>query len=505
MLFPTIDFAIFFAVVYAVSWALNPFPRLWKLAMLAASYLFYSWWDWRFVFLLGAVTVVAHLGGLGVHRMVGIRAKRLVMALSVTLLLGLLAWFKYYGFLAVNVDDLAHDLRSGNVLPLLAITLPVGISFFTFMAVSYVVDVMRGRVEPPSFGDLAVYLSFFPHLVAGPIVRGAELLPQIRRKRDPHKVDISRAAWLIAAGLFKKVVISSYVASAIVDPVFNSPRQHSALEILVAVYGYAVQIYADFSGYTDIAIGLALLLGFRFPLNFDAPYTASSLQDFWRRWHMTLSRWLRDYVYIGLGGNRDGRTRMYRNIMITMLLGGLWHGAAWTFVFWGALHGGGLVLERYLSERRTARHHDAMVALASVTARAGGETDVGAEPPAPPPAPPMPLDLPDSTARLWVSRLLVFHFVCLGWVFFRAPTIHDAFVVLNRLLFHRGGGVDIGIVLVIALMLASQFVSRDVVGRMQVAFTRWGLGVQVGALAVVLLLIDILGPTGIAPFIYFQF
>ena len=406
--------------------------------------------------------------------MAGIRAKRLVMALSVAMLLGLLAWFKYYGFLAVNVDDLAHDLRSGNVLPLLAITLPVGISFFNFMAVSYVVDVMRGRVEPPSFGDLAVYLSFFPHLVAGPIVRGAELLPQIRRKRDPHKVDISRAAWLIAAGLFKKVVISSYVASAIVDPVFNSPRQHSALEILVAVYGYAVQIYADFSGYTDIAIGCALLLGFRFPANFDAPYTARSLQDFWRRWHITLSRWLRDYLYIPLGGNTGSRWSMARNIMITMVLGGLWHGAAWTFVAWGTLHGAGQVAGHLRRQRRVAR---------------------GVE------------DEPASRWRVALARLATFHVVCLGWLLFRSDSLSTAGVLLRRLATAWGPAplVTPLVAVAIAGTIALQYVPPDAVARMQGEFSRQRVVVQGAILGVALLVITTLGPQGVAPFIYYRF
>ena len=215
---------------------------------------------------------------------------------------------------------------------MLVVTLPVGISFFTFMAISYVVDVYRGELEPPSLARFAVFLSFFPHLVAGPIVRASELLPQLERPRDPRAVDTSRAFYFILSGLFFKVVIANYLATHIVDEVFAAPNRHSSLEVLVGVYGYAVQIFADFFGYTNIAIGIALLLGFKFPQNFDSPYTAVSLQDFWRRWHMTLSRWLRDYLYIPLGGNRKGPLVTYRNLMLTMLLGGLWHGAAWTFV-----------------------------------------------------------------------------------------------------------------------------------------------------------------------------
>ena len=232
-------------------------------------------------------------------------------------------------------------------------------------------------------------------------MRGEELLPQIRRQRDPAGIDFGRAAWLVAAGLFKKVVISSYVDSAIVTPVFSAPHQHSALEILFAAYGFAVQIYADFSGYTDIAIGLAMFLGFRFPENFDAPYTARNLQDFWRRWHMTLSRWLRDYLYIPLGGSHGSRRTVARNIMITMVLGGLWHGAAWTFVAWGAIHGSGQVV----GHLRRARN-----AVAA-----------GLDP------------VPDGGLRVAVQRVVTFHIVCLGWIFFRADSFSTATTLIGRL------------------------------------------------------------------------
>ena len=233
--------------------------------------------------------------------------------------------------------------------------LPVGVSFFSFMAVAYIMDIQRGDTKPASWIDLFLYLSFFPHLVAGPIVRPNELIPQLDVRRDPRHVDVGGAAWLIFGGLFKKVVVSSFLASAIVDPVFGDPARHGAIETLFAIWGYAVVIYADFSGYTDIAIGVAKLLGFQFPQNFDRPYSARSLQDFWRQWHMTLSRWLRDYLYIPLGGSKKGELRTYLNIFVTMVLGGLWHGAAWTFVFWGALHGVGQVRRGVSPTRRSER------------------------------------------------------------------------------------------------------------------------------------------------------
>ncbi len=474
MLFPTIDFAIFFAVAFTVNWLLNPYPGPWKLSMLGFSYFFYAWWDWRFVFLLAATTLIAYVGGLAVHLLRGDGARRAAMIVSVAALLGLLGWFKYYGFLAVNLDNALRGLTNGNVLPLLQVTLPVAISFFTFMALSYVIDIYRRQLRPAAPLDVAVYLSFFPHLVAGPIVRGEELLPQIRRKRDPNSIDFPRAIWLVMAGLFKKVVISSYVSSAIVDPVFFAPKQHSAPEVIFAAWGYAVQIYCDFSGYTDIAIGIALLLGFRFPINFDAPYTAVNLQDFWRRWHITLSRWLRDYLYIPLGGNKGSQWKVARNIMITMVLGGFWHGANWTFIIWGALHGVGQVWGHLRRKRRLAEG--------------------------------LP-ELPESPWRLGWARFWTFQYVCLGWVFFRATSFSNAMQVLGQL-FHGWTSAPLVtplLILTIGGVIAIQYVPGGVVVRLQALFSRAAAGLQVVGLALVLLAITTLGPPGVAPFIYYKF
>src|SRR6185312_12652666 len=243
--------------------------------------------------------------------------------------------------------------------------------------------------------DTTLYLSFFPHLVAGPIVRPGELIPQLDIQRDPRHLDIVGAGWLILGGLFKKVVIANYLAGAIVDPVFGEPTRHASLEVGVAIVAYAVQIYCDFSGYTDIAIGVAKMLGFQFPRNFDRPYAARSIQEFWRRWHMTLSRWLRDYLYIPLGGNRRGRCRTYLNLIITMFLGGLWHGANWTFVVWGLLHGMGLVLHKYWQEKN-------------------GKWGIR---------------IPS-----FVGWVMTYAFSCLAWIFFRAPDFATAGVIVRKVL-----------------------------------------------------------------------
>jgi alginate O-acetyltransferase complex protein AlgI len=475
MLFPTTDFAIFFAVAFTVNWLLNPYPGPWKLSMVALSYVFYGWVGWSYCLLLLTTTVVAFAGGQWVVATRTERHRRVAMGVAVAALLGILAWFKYYGFVSVNLDNLTHALGMGRAVPLLQVALPIAISFFTFMAISYVVDVYRRNLEPARPLDFMVYISFFPHLLAGPIVRGTELLPQIRRKRDAESIDYSRAFWLILAGLFKKVVISSYVSSAIVQPVFTSPRQHSALEAIFAAWGYAVQIYCDFSGYTDIAIGLALLLGFRFPQNFDAPYTARNLQDFWRRWHMTLSRWLRDYLYIPLGGNAGSEARTVRNIMITMVLGGLWHGAAWTFVFWGAWQGIG---QSFGHVRRLSRVRRGLPAVA------------------------------EGPVRVWVQRFLTFQFVCVGWVFFNASGMSQAFALLGRLLDGWGQASPLItplLVVVIGGTLALQFVPQLNVDRLQAAFSRQHAAVQVGLVGLALVAITTYGPVGVAPFIYYRF
>ena len=472
MLFPTTDFAIFLAVVFALSWLLNPHRTIWKWFILVASYVFYAWWDPRLVGLLALVSAIAWASALWVEGTDDDRARRRRTLLAVAGLLLPLAWFKYYGFFALNVANAFESLGLHPPLPLLQVLLPIGISFYTFMAISYVVDVSRYEIQVSRWLDVSVYLSFFPHLIAGPIVRGEELIPQIRRPRDASRIDVSRASFLIVGGLFKKMVISTFLASQIVDPVFGAPNTHGGLEVLVAIYAYAIVIYADFSAYSDMAIGVALLLGFEFPANFDRPYTAVSLRDFWRRWHMTLSRWLRDYLYIPLGGSRHGEVRTAVNIMITMLLGGLWHGAGWTFVAWGAFHGIGQVIGRWRVRRAQA------------------------------------LGIFERSSRWIVARkqVVTFNLVALGWVFFRADSIGSAFELLGRL----GAAGTTALVtplvlLTIAGMLGVQYLPDDPAARLRDSFGRLGPVLQGAALALSLFVITTLGAQGVSPFIYFRF
>jgi D-alanyl-lipoteichoic acid acyltransferase DltB (MBOAT superfamily) len=460
LLFPTVTFAVFFLVVLPLSWSLMRAQRLWRGFILVASYVFYGWWDWRFVFLLAASTVVNHVLAVGIHRAREVSLRKALLGLAVAFDLGLLGYFKYTNFFLSSADNVFGTSWLANV------TLPVGVSFYTFMAISYVVDTYRGQLVPASFARFAVFQAFFPHLVAGPIVRASELLPQLESPRDPRRVDTSRAFYLIVTGLFLKVVIANHLSTHIVDDVFAAPKSHSSLEVLVAVYGYAVQIFADFCGYTNIAIGVALLLGFEFPQNFASPYTAVSLQDFWRRWHMTLSRWLRDYLYIPLGGNRKGRLLTYRNLMLTMLLGGLWHGAAWTFVVWGGIHGLGLALERVTGWR------------------------------------------PHTRAQQWLGRVLTFHVVCFAWIFFRADSFSRAGDVILRLFTAWGQSsplVTTSVVLAILTGVVAQYVRPTAVGNLLASFGRLPIVAQSACVAVALTLINTLGPTGVAPFIYFRF
>jgi D-alanyl-lipoteichoic acid acyltransferase DltB (MBOAT superfamily) len=348
--------------------------------------------------------------------------------------------------------------------------LPIGISFFTFQALSYVVDVHRRELAPRSLLDVAFYLSFFPQLVAGPIVRAGELLPQLDRREPGATPPFEEAAWLIGRGLFKKMVIATYLAETVVDPVYAAPNMADRGELLLAFYGYAVQIYADFSGYTDIAIGLALLLGFRFPTNFDRPYQALSMQDFWHRWHITLSRWLRDYLYVPLGGNRISPLATYRNLLVTMVLGGLWHGAAWTFVAWGAVHGGALAVERLVANR-----------------------------------------WPRSVATLGPGRrgvrwLVTFHVVGLAWVLFRAPSFGVATGVITGIAsapFERAvNPVAVG---VIASALLVQLAPVELGAVLRARLAGADPVVQTALAGGWIAFVAALGPEGVAPFIYFQF
>jgi alginate O-acetyltransferase complex protein AlgI len=368
MLFNSFTFVIFLAIVLTLVWSSPHRVQNWILVV--ASCFFYGWWDWRFLGLLFFTSGVDFIAAQRIEDAPTLRRKKAFLGCSLGANLGVLGFFKYCNFFE---QTLAHALHPfGIVMPerLLNVVLPVGISFYTFQAMSYTIDVYRGRMEAcRNLKDFLVYITFFPQLVAGPIERARELLPQLRRPRSLTRTDVAEGFYLVIWGYAKKTVVADNLGLK-VDRIFAQGSLTTA-DVLIGTIGFAFQIYADFSGYTDIARGVARWLGVRLTLNFDHPYFASNPQDFWRRWHISLSTWLREYLYIPLGGNRLGEPRTYGNLMATMLLGGLWHGAAWNFVLWGGYQGALLSAHRWYAERRPARlpnHGSALWRVAGTTA-----------------------------------------------------------------------------------------------------------------------------------------
>lgn len=394
MLFNSLIFVLYFTIVYGGYVVLR--HRAQNLWLLAASYLFYGWWDWRFLFLIILTSCIDFacsnlIAGTQVQR-----TRRGWLLLSVVFNLGVLGFFKYFNFFADSFVQLLHLLGMDANPVLLNIILPVGISFYTFQSMSYSIDTYRNQLVPTRrLIDYLLFVSFFPQLVAGPIERASHLLPQVVQPRTIRYADFREGAWLILLGFFKKVVIADNLA-VIANDVFNHPAQHHGLAVLVGIYAFAFQIYGDFCGYSDIARGLGKLMGFDLMYNFKMPYFATNPQEFWRRWHISLSTWLRDYLYVSLGGNRSSAWLTYRNLFLTMLLGGLWHGAAWHFVLWGIFHGLLLIVHRLL---------------------------LAWSPPTP-------------TGRVvyFVKLVAFFHLTCVGWVLFRVNAVEDIQTLLYALL-----------------------------------------------------------------------
>ena len=358
------------------------------------SYYFYYKSSGTYFFLLGLVTVCDFF----IARLMAREAipwlRKVWVVLSLFINLGLLCYFKYTNFLGETFASL-----TGGTFTTMDIFLPVGISFFTFQSLSYTIDVYRRQITPlTSLLDYAFYVSFFPQLVAGPIVRARDFIPQIRRPLFVSNEMFGRGIFLIVSGLFKKAVISDYISVNFVERIFDNPTLYSGVENLMGVYGYALQIYCDFSGYSDMAIGIALLLGFHFNINFDSPYKSASITEFWRRWHISLSSWLRDYLYISLGGNRKGKIRQYANLIITMFLGGLWHGASWNFVLWGMMHGVALAAHKFWM---------------TLTGRKKGTESHG--------------------IHRFFGVLVTFHFVCFCWIFFRNAEFSTSMDMLKQI------------------------------------------------------------------------
>lgn len=440
--------------------------------LLVASYLFYGAWDARFLLLIALSTVVDFLVA---QRITAASEKKIAKrwcTLSIAVNLGLLGVFKYYDFFVESFAGLLSSLfgYEANLLSL-GIVLPVGISFYTFQTLSYTIDVYRGHTKPTrDLLDFALYVSFFPQLVAGPIERSHRLLPQIVGPRKNREGDFAAGLYLVIAGLFAKIVVADNMAF-VCNGIFAAPAdQIGGIDRIVGIYAFAFQIYGDFYGYSSIARGISRWMGIDLMANFRMPYFARSPSDFWSRWHISLSSWLRDYLYIPLGGNRGSRLFTYRNLMLTMLLGGLWHGAGWTFLIWGLLHGVGLVVGRFIRDRR------------------GPQAPVG------------------RLAR-FIRIAFTFHLVCVGWVFFRAVDLDRALEVFGAL----GGSwtsapsLDGGVVALLVLGMFLQFAPRGRADGCWRAFGRAPVVVQAAAVLVAILGIDLLGPDGVAPFIYFAF
>ena len=396
MLFNTWTFLIFLPIFALLYFATSGRPRLW--VMLVGSLVFYAWWDWRFLFLLLFSAIVDYTLGILIENAVDPAVRKRLVTLSIFVNLGLLGFFKYFNFFVASAMHVSNALGMHATYDALRIVLPVGISFYVFKTMSYTVDVYK-RTEPAERDLLrfTTFVVFFPELVAGPIVRASRMLPQMKHDHHFNYARTLDGLTLIASGYVRKVVIADSLAP-LVDMRFALPSAHSPTSLLIGVYFYAFQIYCDFSGYSNIAIGLARIFGFDFGINFDRPYWSQSFSEFWTRWHISLSSWLRDYLYIPLGGNRGGSLSTMRNLMLTMLLGGLWHGANWTFVAWGGLHGLYLVLQRLLSPayQRAVRA----------------------------------LRIPAIVSAAFLI-FLVFHLTCLGWIFFRAESFGRAWEIIT--------------------------------------------------------------------------
>ncbi len=491
-LFTSTGFVVAFMFFLTGYYFINRKLTLRTAYVLAFSLFFYFKTSGWFVALLAISTLIDFLAGLALHRAQKQGTRKLILVLSLFSNLGMLGYFKYANWFREIVLSIIH--LSPGVQPVAAfsttwdIILPVGISFFTFQTMSYTIDVYRRNLEPcKSLLDFAFFVSFFPQLVAGPIVRASEFLDQIRREMVVTREDLSRALWLIGAGIFKKTIISDYLSVNLVDRVFDNPLLYSGFETLSAVYGYALQIYCDFSGYSDIAIGLGLLMGFRLPANFLSPYQSVNIQEFWRRWHMSLSSWLRDYLYISLGGNRKGKWRTRLNLILTMLLGGLWHGASWKFVLWGGLHGLALSVENLF------RKNKPKTLVPPASKPSVGENLWGA-------------------IRYIGGVLLTFHFVCFCWIFFRAADMNTSFQVIQQIGkgFAWQNALEVvrayrPVFVIMGLGYLLHFIPDEVELKMYRFFAEVPSFVQAIWLGGIFWLMLEMRTAGVTPFIYFQF
>lgn len=459
MLFHTWEFAVFFAIAFGGHLLLKR-TRFMNHWLLACSYVFYGWWNWLFLGLILFTTSIDYAVARGMAGK-SLSIRRWLLSISLVTNLGLLGFFKYSKFFAETLNQLVAFTGIHLSVPVPHLLLPVGISFFTFQSLSYTIDVYREWIPAErNFIKFAAFVALFPQLVAGPIVRASHLLPQLASEPRIGKQNILDGIPLFVAGLFKKVALADYLA-LYVDRVFASPENQGSVALLCAAWAFTFQIYFDFSGYTDMARGVARMMGFDLILNFNNPYAAVSPRDFWQRWHISLSQWFRDYVYVPLGGNRFGKGRAYFNVILTMLLSGLWHGAAWTFLVWGGLH----------------------AAARAIQGLCG--------------------DAPffDRIPRI-VKQLLMAHFACLCWIFFRAGSVHEATMILQRIFSRIPGQETVPVALVCVMTIAWLWQLASTSRVRSIMEQPWYRGAALGSM--VLYLVLFASSTG-GQFIYFQF
>ncbi|MHC1712245.1 MAG: MBOAT family protein [Solidesulfovibrio sp.] len=477
------EFALFFAAILPLNWLLRPRAGVYRLFLLLVSYVFYASFNAKFLLILLVFSFLTWFFAVVFAETSDARFRRFCLILYVAFSLGMLIFFKYYEMLYLSADWLFRTLSVKSPVPLLDVIMPIGISFFTFQGMSYAIDVYREptKVER-SMVEVFCFISFFPTILSGPILRAGNFLPQLKKEKV-ESVDFTRAFYLLTRGLIKKIIISSYLSEHIVHTTFGAPEGFSSAAVLVGILSYSAQIYCDFSGYSDLAQGVGLLMGFDIPDNFNAPYSSLSLRDFWRRWHITFSVWLRDYLYISLGGNRKGRTRKYVNLVTTMALGGLWHGAAYNFLVWGFIHGFGLVGTHMVGEFRASR----AAAREAAGLPPGSQFWTGTW-----------------KTLCWVAT---FSYVNLAWVFFGAEDAGKAVDILRRVAAWdpSGAGFRPTCLILVAVVLIFQLLhlsGRDVFRK---SFEWLPLPLQGAALGIAASCILKLGPDGVLPFIYFQF
>ncbi len=480
------QFALFFLIILPVNWLLRSQKLPYRLFLLAASYVFYGSFKLWFLLLLVEFSFFTWLLPFLMARTQSQGVRRLLIVLQVCIGLAGLAFFKYYDFFYQSADYFLVSAGIQNQLPQWDIFLPIGISFFTFQGLSYGIDVYRdSRAVVKNPLDIFLFVAFFPTILSGPILRAHQFVPQLDKWVELDREKSAQGFFLILSGLFKKLFLASYLAEHLVQHAFEFPDGYSSWAVLCATFGYSIQILVDFSGYTDLVMGIALLLGFSLPDNFDSPYRSTSLQEFWRRWHISFSFWLRDYLYISLGGSRVGKIRKYFNLFLTMALGGLWHGAGYHFLFWGIIHGFGLIVVHGFRDVKKAL--------------------LG--------APPSPAD----TARQGrtVSRMLIksacwlltFLFVTFAWVFFGAEDFGRAVEILQRiaLMDPEGEGVRFLVYIIIGCVLLKDILSFDIQKFYVYHTARLPVVVQALLLGILCAVIIRLGPDGVPSFIYYRF